>query len=80
MARPLRITFPGAFYHVTSRGNERADCGLQPVTPGISRFPCKEFAYMLRFSDSAGPVNRSRLRDVPYCLPHQVTRSATRIR
>ncbi len=23
MARPLRITFPGAFYHVTSRGNER---------------------------------------------------------
>ena len=25
MARPLRITFPGAFYHVTSRGNERKD-------------------------------------------------------
>jgi REP-associated tyrosine transposase len=23
MARPLRITFPGAFYHVASRGNER---------------------------------------------------------
>ena len=23
MARPLRIMFPGAFYHVTSRGNER---------------------------------------------------------
>jgi len=23
MARPLRITFPGTFYHVTSRGNER---------------------------------------------------------
>ena len=23
MARPLRITFPGVFYHVTSRGNER---------------------------------------------------------
>ena len=23
MARPLRILFPGAFYHVTSRGNER---------------------------------------------------------
>jgi hypothetical protein len=22
MARPLRITYPGAFYHVTSRGNE----------------------------------------------------------
>jgi len=24
MARPLRIEFPGALYHVTSRGNERA--------------------------------------------------------
>jgi len=23
MARALRITYPGAFYHVTSRGNER---------------------------------------------------------
>jgi putative transposase len=23
MARPLRIMYPGAFYHVTSRGNER---------------------------------------------------------
>ena len=23
MARPLRITFPGAFFHITSRGNER---------------------------------------------------------
>ena len=23
MARPLRIAFPGAFYHVTTRGNER---------------------------------------------------------
>lgn len=25
MARPLRIEFPGAFYHVTSRGNERRE-------------------------------------------------------
>src|SRR4030066_1532561 len=23
MARPLRIEFPGAYYHITSRGNER---------------------------------------------------------
>ena len=23
MARPLRIAYPGAVYHVTSRGNER---------------------------------------------------------
>jgi REP element-mobilizing transposase RayT len=25
MARPLRIEFPGAFYHITARGNERKD-------------------------------------------------------
>jgi len=25
MARPLRIEYPGAFYHLTSRGNERKD-------------------------------------------------------
>jgi hypothetical protein len=28
MARPLRIQFPGAFYHITSRGNERKDIFL----------------------------------------------------
>ena len=28
MARALRITFRGAFYHVTSRGNERKDVFL----------------------------------------------------
>jgi len=39
---------------------DRADCGWQPATPGISRFPYKELAYMLRFSDSAGPERRSR--------------------
>jgi REP element-mobilizing transposase RayT len=25
VARPLRIVYPGAFYHITSRGNERKD-------------------------------------------------------
>jgi len=25
MARPLRIEYEGAFYHVTARGNERKD-------------------------------------------------------
>lgn len=29
MARPLRIEFPGAVYHVTSRGNARADIFLK---------------------------------------------------
>jgi hypothetical protein len=34
MARPLRIEFPGAIYHVTSRGDRRGDgfsfCLLPP--------------------------------------------------
>ncbi len=25
MARPLRLQYPGAFYHITSRGNERKE-------------------------------------------------------
>jgi REP element-mobilizing transposase RayT len=25
VARPLRIAYPGAFYHITLRGNERKD-------------------------------------------------------
>jgi len=25
MARPLRVEFPGAVYHVTARGNRRED-------------------------------------------------------
>jgi len=25
MARPSRIKYPGAFYHITSRGNERKE-------------------------------------------------------
>jgi hypothetical protein len=29
MARPLRIEFPGALYHVTSRGNARAPIFLE---------------------------------------------------
>ena len=32
MARPLRIEFPGAVYHVTSRGNARdTDSGSSPL-------------------------------------------------
>ena len=29
MARPLRIEFPGAVYHVTSRGNERKEIFIE---------------------------------------------------
>ncbi len=33
MARPLRIEFPGALYHVTSRGNARAPIFLDDARP-----------------------------------------------
>ncbi len=33
MARPLRIEFAGAIYHVMSRGNARQDMVLDDVTP-----------------------------------------------
>ena len=29
MSRPLRIMYPGAFYHVTCRGNERKEIFLE---------------------------------------------------
>ena len=31
MARPLRIEFDGALYHVTSRGNKREDIYLDDI-------------------------------------------------
>jgi hypothetical protein len=31
MARPLRIEFPGAIYHVTSRGNAQASIFLDDI-------------------------------------------------
>ena len=33
MARPLRIEYPSAFYHVTARGNERRQ--IPEFGPGI---------------------------------------------
>ncbi len=38
MARPLRIEFPGALYHVTARGNEGS--GGQ-----VSHCPCRNECY-----------------------------------
>jgi hypothetical protein len=33
MARPLRIEYPGALYHVTSRGNARQDIYIGDIWP-----------------------------------------------
>ena len=56
MSRPLRIEFPGALYHVTSRGNRREDIFvddtdrarlLAMVAQGLSRFDAQLLAYCL---------------------------------
>ena len=56
MARPLRIEFPGAVYHVTSRGDRREDIFvddqdrqalLAVVAQALSRFDAEALAYCL---------------------------------
>ena len=56
MARPLRIEFPGAFYHVTSRGNAQQDIFLDDedrqrflsvLEQVVSRFHLRLHAYCL---------------------------------
>ncbi len=56
MARPLRIEFPGALYHVTARGNARQDIYLDARDSG-------------RFLDLLGEVcARYEWRCFAYCL------------
>jgi hypothetical protein len=56
MARPLRIEFPGAVYHLTSRGDRREDIFtddedrrglLEVVAQALSRFDTESLAYCL---------------------------------
>lgn len=56
MARPLRIEFPGALYHVTARGDRREDifkddgdraCLLEVWEQALERFEAGCFAYCL---------------------------------
>ena len=56
MARPLRIQYPGAWYHVTSRGNERRrifaddqDCRkfLDIVAESVESFRVQVHGYVL---------------------------------
>ena len=56
MSRPLRIEFPGALYHVTSRGDRREDIFLDDmdrarllaiVAQGMARFDAQMLAYCL---------------------------------
>ena len=36
MARPLRLEFPNALYHITSRGDRREDINTKGNTKGVS--------------------------------------------
>src|SRR3990172_3163013 len=56
MARPLRIEYPGAFYHVTSRGNERKE--IYKSTKDREKF--------LSYLDSATVRYQARVH--VYCL------------
>ena len=56
MARPLRIEFPGAVYHVTSRGDRREPIFVDDedrlgllgiVAQALSRFDAQMLAYCL---------------------------------
>ena len=45
MARPLRISYPGAFYHVTSRGNQERFLGY--LATARQRYDARVHAYCL---------------------------------
>lgn len=54
MSRPLRIEFPGALYHVTSRGDRREpiyrddadrECQLDVLAEAVARFDAHVLAY-----------------------------------
>ncbi|MDY7036100.1 MAG: hypothetical protein SV375_08075 [Thermodesulfobacteriota bacterium] len=49
MGRPVRIQYPGALYHITSRGNERRDILLGNDDRLMKRYACldnKEIEYI----------------------------------
>lgn len=56
MARPLRIQYPGALYHVTSRGNERREifrddddrrCFMEILSKSLNIYSVKLYSYVL---------------------------------
>ncbi len=61
MARPLRIEYPGAFYHVASRGNEQKDIFkskgdrekfISYLESASQRYGAVFHAYLSRFEES----------------------------
>ena len=50
MARPLRVEFPGAVYHVTSRGHARHDSLLVCLVSLVYSVYPVHLVYLVRFS------------------------------
>ena len=70
MARPLRIEFPGAVYHVTSRGNARdTDSGSSPLdkVKGWLFFGGEEFGKRLieQLSETVDIKDIKDIKEVP---------------
>ncbi len=63
MGRPMRIEYPGAFYHVTSRGNEKKDIfkseADREIRGGVSRLVPYEQPFPPYVGDP--PENLSRI-------------------
>ena len=55
MGRPLRIEYPGAFYHVTSRVNEKKDVFKSQ----------RDREKFLSYLESVPPVFRRKAEDLP---------------
>ncbi len=71
MARPLRVEFPGALYHVTARGNERK---------AIFRDDQDRTRFLIRLAATA---RRHRLRVHTYVLnpqPHPLPSASRDVR
>jgi len=73
MARPLRITYPGAFYHVTSRGNERKEIFkskrdreqfLAYLESATQRYDAVIYVYCLKTAEGSG-LHSSRDESTP---------------
>jgi nucleoside-diphosphate-sugar epimerase len=69
MSRSLRIEYPGAFYHVTARGNERKAIfkaiGLNPSRFSVPDRPARFFAGVmedtLRLVGRKSPIGRATI-------------------
>ena len=62
MARPLRIEYPGAVYHITSRGNEK-------------KAVYKSDQDRINFLNTLQHVNRGRSPTISECILHMSVRS-----